>query len=100
MSELRRRMIEDLQLAGKAVRTQQMYVRAVRQLAVFYRKTPDRISEEELRRYFLHRLNVDRWWRSAATIALCGIKFFYEVTLKKSGRSWSWSVPRGSPSSP
>ena len=86
MTYLRTRMIEDLQLSGKADRTQEMYVRAVRQLAQFYKKSPDKITEEEIRQYFLHRRNVDKWSRSASTIALCGIKFFYEVTLK---RKWT-----------
>jgi site-specific recombinase XerD len=86
MTYLRKRMIEDLQLSGKAPRTQEMYVRAVRQLAMHYMKSPDKITEEEVRQYFLHRLNVDKWSRSAATIAVCGIKFFCEVTLQ---RKWT-----------
>jgi site-specific recombinase XerD len=81
-SPLRRRMIEDLQLAGMSERTQQMYVRAVRQLAEHYKKSPDKITEDELRRYFLHIKNVKKWSRAGITIALCGIKFFYEKTLK------------------
>jgi site-specific recombinase XerD len=81
-SALQRRMIEDLQLAGMSVRTQQMYVRAVRQLAEHYKKSPDKITEEELRQYFLHIKNVKKWSRAGCTIALCGIKFFFERTLK------------------
>ena len=76
-------MIEDLQLAGMSERTQQMYVRAVRMLAEYYKKSPDQITEEELRRYFLHIKNVKKWSRTGITIALCGIKFFYEKTLKR-----------------
>jgi len=49
MSELRKRMIECLQLRGLSERTQESYVRAVRQLAEHYHKSPDLISEEELR---------------------------------------------------
>ena len=86
MTLLRTRMIEDLQLAGMAERTQEMYVRAVRQLADHYSRPPDLIIEEEIRQYFLHMRNVKKWSRSASTIALCGIKFFYEVTLK---RKWT-----------
>jgi hypothetical protein len=36
MSPLQQRLIEDLQLRGMSARTQQMYVRAVRQLAQHY----------------------------------------------------------------
>jgi len=63
-----------------------MYVRAVRQLAEHYRKSPDLISEEELRQYFLYVKNVKQYSRSASTIALCGIKFFFEQTLH---RDWT-----------
>jgi hypothetical protein len=46
MTELRKRMIECLQLRGLSERTQEAYVRAVRQLAEHYHKSPDLISEE------------------------------------------------------
>jgi integrase/recombinase XerD len=52
MTPLRRRMLEDMQLRGLAPKTQQAYIRAVRQLAEYYDKSPDQISEEELRLYF------------------------------------------------
>jgi integrase/recombinase XerD len=86
MTQLRQRMIEDLQLRGLSERTQEMYVRAVRQLAEHYHKSPDRITEEELRDYFLYLKNVKHYSRSASTIALCGIKFFYTHTLQ---REWT-----------
>ncbi len=86
MTPLRQRMLEDLQLRGLSERTQEMYVRAVRQLAEHYHKSPEQITEEELRDYFLYVKNVKHYSRSASTIALCGIKFFYEHTLK---REWT-----------
>ena len=86
MSKLRTRMIEDLQLSGLAERTQEMYVRAVRMLSEHYHKSPDLITEEELRQYFLYLKNVRKYKRSSSTIALCGIKFFYTRTL---GRDWT-----------
>src|SRR5262245_19342666 len=86
MTELRRRMIEDLQLRGLSERTQEMYVRAVRPLAQHFHKSPDQITEEDRRQYCLHLKNVRTYSRSATTIALCGIKFFVEHTLK---RAWT-----------
>lgn len=83
MTKLRERMLEDLQLRGYSERTQQMYVRAVRLLAEHYGKSPDQITEEELRDYFLHVKNVKKWSRTASTISLCSIKFFYENTIKR-----------------
>jgi len=86
MSALYERMIQDMQLRGFSPRTQQSYARAVRKLAEHYRKAPDLVTEEELRQYFLYRTNVSRWSRVACTIALCGVKFFSEQTLK---RDWT-----------
>lgn len=83
MTELRKRMIETLQLRGMSERTQQAYVRAVRQLADHYHKSPDLITEEELRQYFLHIKNVKKYSRASSTIAICGIKFFFEKTLNR-----------------
>jgi integrase/recombinase XerD len=81
MTELRKRMIECLQLRGLSERTQEAYTRAVRQLAEHYHKSPDLLTEEELRQYFLFLKNVKHYSRNTMTIALCGIKFFYEQTL-------------------
>lgn len=44
MTELRQRMIECLQLRGLAERTQEAYVRAVRQLSEHDHKAPDLIT--------------------------------------------------------
>ncbi len=78
-----RRFLDDLQLHGFAERTQELYMRAVRLLAYHYHKSPDKITEEELRQYFLHVKNVKQWSRAGMTISICGIKFFYEHTLKQ-----------------
>ncbi len=82
MTELRKRP-ESLQLQGYSERTQEAYVRAVRQLAQHYHKSPDLITEGELRQYFLYIKNVKNYSRASSTIAICGIKFFYEKTLNR-----------------
>jgi site-specific recombinase XerD len=55
----------------------------VRQLAEHYHKSPDLITEEELRQYFLYLKNVKHYARPTTTIAICGIRFFFERTLEK-----------------
>lgn len=85
MTPLRSRFIEDLQLHGYAATTQSRYVEALRELAKHYRKSPDQISEEELRQYFLFLTREKKVARSTATIALCAIKVFFQNTVR---RSW------------
>jgi len=86
MTPLRQRMIDDMRLRGLSARTQEAYVQTVRQLAKHYGEPPDRISEEQLRAYFLHLKDVRKLARASITIAICGIKFFYEKTLDQ---KWS-----------
>src|ERR687886_1837418 len=85
MTPLRQRMLEDMQLRGLSPITQRCYVQAVQHFAQHFDKSPDHISEEELRQYFLYLRNEKRVARSTATIALCAIKFFFEHTLH---RAW------------
>ena len=86
MTKLRERMLQDMQLRGFSDRTHECYIRSVRQLAQYHNKSPDQISEEELRNYFLYVKNVKKWKRATVTIALCGIKFFFTQTLN---RQWT-----------
>lgn len=86
MTRLRQRMIQDLQLRGYSERTVEAYVHPVAQLARFYHASPDTLTEEQIRQFLLHLSTVQKVARSTHTIALCGLKFFYQQTL---GRAWS-----------
>jgi site-specific recombinase XerC len=86
MSPLRQQMIAALQLSGKGERTQDSYVREVSLLAQFYPQSPDRLTEQELQRYFLHRKNVDGLAPASMRICYSGIRFFYQHVLQ---RDWS-----------
>ena len=83
MTPLRQQMIAALQLSGKGERTQQSYVREVRLLAQFYRKSPDLISEEELQQYVLHRKNINRLAPSSMRICYSALRFFYHHVLER-----------------
>jgi site-specific recombinase XerD len=83
MFDSKERFIRDLQLRNFSDRTVEAYVRAVRQLSQYFNKPPDTITEEELKEYFLYNRNVRKWSRSASSISICGIKFFFEKTLQK-----------------
>jgi len=76
-------MQEDMQLRGLSKKTQQGYLRAVRQLAEYCKKPPDEIDEEELRQYFLYLSNEKKAARSTWLVTLSGIRFFYKHTIRK-----------------
>ena len=93
MTQLRQRMLADMQLRGLAEKTQQSYANAVCQLANYYGKSPDQVTEEELRDYFLYLKNEKKASRSACTVALCGIKFFFEQTLQRHWKTFDLVRP-------
>jgi site-specific recombinase XerD len=76
-------MMEDMQLRGLSEGTQETYIRVVRQLAEHYGRSPDQLSQEELRRYFLYLKNERRLSRSSCTQVLSALKFLYEQTLRR-----------------
>ena len=82
MSPLRAKMIDAMTLAGLAESTQDAYVKAVRRLAAFYRRSPDELSEEEVRAYLLE-LRRRGAARGTIEIARAGLRFLFCQTLDR-----------------
>lgn len=85
MTALRKQMLEDMQLKGYSLATQSAYVHGVRRLAAYCKKSPEEITEAELRGYFLYMKERKQYSRSTVRITLCAIKFLYQRTL---GKHW------------
>ena len=81
MTPLRAQMIRQMQLHRLAPGTQEAYVRAIADLARFYKRAPDHLIPDEIRGY-LHHLLVERQlaW-STCNVAAAAIRFFYVETL-------------------
>jgi site-specific recombinase XerD len=82
-TELRQKLSDDLHLTGKAKRTHDGYLRAVRQLSDFARKSPTEIIEEDVRQFFLHLKNDLQFAYGSLRVAYSGVKFFFTITLKR-----------------
>lgn len=82
-TELRQRMLQDLQLAGLSQGTQEVYLRSVRQLAAHFKTPPDQLSEAQLREYLLFLKNDKQCAASTLQQAYYGIKFFYARTAPR-----------------
>ena len=85
MTELRKRMIQDMQLAGLTEQTQKTYIAAVRQLAAHYRTAPDQLCEEQIRDYLIYLRDEIYVAKGTFTTHFHGLKFFFVGTL---GRDW------------
>jgi site-specific recombinase XerD len=83
MTPLRQQMIAARHLRGKSERTHESSIRTVRLRAQFSHKAPDRISEQDLQRYVLHRTNVDHLAPASMRLCYSGVRFFYQHVLKR-----------------
>jgi len=83
MTELRRRMIQDMELRDLKENTQKAYLDAVKHLARHYGRSPDLLSEEELRRYFIHLTKARRCAKSTLRVRLFAVKFLFRYTLRR-----------------
>ena len=82
MTPLRHRMIEDMCLRGLAEATQKAYVNAIRNLAGHFRRSPDQLTDAELRRFFISLKR--RRSKSTVRVHLFAVKFLYRYTLQRS----------------
>ena len=81
MSELRDRMIRDMQLRNMSPNTQKGYLNAVAGLAKHYHRSPDQIGPAEVQDYVIFLLNVRKLAVGSCQAMIGGLRFFYTVTL-------------------
>jgi integrase/recombinase XerD len=82
ISPLRRRMIEDMTMRNFVENTQTAYIRQVRNLAAFLRRSPDTATAEDLRLYRLH-LTQSGVRPQTINAAVTALRFFFSVTVDR-----------------
>lgn len=82
MTALRQRLIEDMQIRNYSPRTVEAYVNAVAKFAKHFKKAPDQLGKEEVRTFQVHLLATKTSWSQFNQI-VCGLRFFYRVTLQQ-----------------
>jgi integrase/recombinase XerD len=82
ISPLRRRMIEDMAIRKLSPKTQQGYIRTIKNLATFLGRSPDKASFEDVRRFQLH-VAQSGVGTGALNATVAALRFFFRVTLKR-----------------
>jgi hypothetical protein len=78
---LRRRMLEDMDLASLSEATQDAYIRAVCALQTHLGRRPDQLSENDLRSYLLYLRDEKKIAKGTFQATYYGLKFFFYRTL-------------------
>jgi integrase/recombinase XerD len=83
MTELRRRMVEELQLRNYSPNTIEVYIRCVANFAQHFRVSPDRLGPEHIRQYQLFLVQRKKVSWAVFNQTVCALRFFYHHTLHR-----------------
>ena len=85
MSRLRQEMTEMMVLCGLAKTTQATYLNQITRLAKYFNRSPDLISEDDLRQYMLHlHLHLEKHWaHSSCRQFIYAARFLYDRVLER-----------------
>jgi site-specific recombinase XerD len=86
-SFLRQRMLEDMELHCLSANTQDRYIKGVRKLSRYYKRSPEKISENEVRDFIMFLIRESGLSPDTIRVIFYGIKFFYLKTL-----GWKWKI--------
>jgi len=83
MTRLRQRMLDDLRRRNYSPDTIRGYIRAVRQFAEYFGRSPEQMGAEELRRYQIHLLHERKLALGTVENCISALRFLYRKTLKR-----------------
>jgi len=83
MTLLRQRMLEDLRIRNYAPSTVQCYVRSVAEFAKHFKKSPEHLGPEEIRKWQLYLRDEKKLKLSSYIQAVCALRFFFRNTLNR-----------------
>jgi site-specific recombinase XerD len=75
-------------------KTQDAYVRAVRDLALHYHKRPDLVTDEEIKDYLFHLVEEKHLASSSVNVAVSGMRCFYDLVLHRTCEHLGQVLPR------
>lgn len=81
MSPLRSRFCEHMILRGFSPRTHESYLHALIELARYYRRSPDQLSNEEIQAFLVHVITVRRLAWSTVNVYFSAYRCFFEKVL-------------------
>ena len=93
MTPLRQKRIDELQLRGFSLHTQDASVRSVAGLAQHYHRSPDQIEDGEIKAYLLYLLRIKQLAVSSLIVAVSALRFFFGQVLHRPTEAIAPALP-------
>jgi hypothetical protein len=84
MTQLRQRMLEELQRRNYSAGTIRLYLHHLAAFALHFHRPPDQLGAEHIRQYQLFLIQQKKLAWSTYNQIVCALRFFYAKTLKRS----------------
>ena len=83
MTQLRKKMLEELQRRNYSHRTAKTYVRIVREFARYFHQPPDKLGPEQIRQYQAHLFQTKKLAPATVSQYVSALRFLFVKTLRR-----------------
>ena len=83
MTQLRKKMLEEIQRRNYSHRTASTYVRIVRDFAEYFHQPPDKLGPEQIRQYQAHLFQAKKLAPATVSQYVSALRFFFVKTLRR-----------------
>jgi integrase/recombinase XerD len=94
MTALRKRMLEELQRRNYSPETARLYIGTVKDFARYFGKSPDKLGQEDLRKYQLYLLNERKLSVGTIVARIAALRFFFVKVLHRPYRQVDLVYPK------
>ena len=85
-SKIRNKFVEHMEFTGLSKQTQRSYITGVKGVAKHYKRSPELITDDQVRAYFRHLVMERKLARASCYAYLSGIIYFYRHICSRAGR--------------
>ena len=83
MTQLREKMLEEIQRRNYSHRTARTYVRIVRDFAEYFHQPPDKLGPEQIRQYQAHLFQAKKLAPATVSQYVSALRFLFVKTLRR-----------------
>jgi integrase len=94
MTPLRQQLIDEIDLRGLSDSTKRNYVHWVYQLAKYYNRSPDNITDQEIKGFLIYLLRVRQLAVSTLIVSVSALRFFFGIVLGRPTEAVAQALPR------